>query len=163
MKRTDYCGALRERDIGRIVTVMGWAQNKRDMGGVIFIDLRDREGALQVVFDPKTLGSGFYLAEGSAESVIAVTRPLRGAGRGNLQPQPGHRHHRAGGADSLELLSKAEPLPFSMEDAGLYGRRCGFATVFWICAAPDARKPAFSRQSTAARGGVSERRRALSP
>lgn len=44
MKRTDYCGALREKDVGRAVTVMGWAQNKRDMGGVIFIDVRGPRG-----------------------------------------------------------------------------------------------------------------------
>ena len=46
--------ALR-KDVGRAVTVMGWAQNKRDMGGVIFIDVRDREGTLQVVFDAEKL------------------------------------------------------------------------------------------------------------
>ena len=51
LKRTIYCGALREDAIGRIETVTGWVQTKRDMGGVVFIDLRDREGILQVVFD----------------------------------------------------------------------------------------------------------------
>ena len=54
MKRTGYCGALREKDIGSHAVVMGWAQNKRDMGGVIFLDLRDREGILQVVLDAQT-------------------------------------------------------------------------------------------------------------
>ena len=44
MKRTAYCGALTQADMGRRITVMGWVANKRDMGGVIFLDLRDREG-----------------------------------------------------------------------------------------------------------------------
>ena len=55
MMRTDYCGAFRERDVGRAVAAAGWVQNKRDMGGVIFIDLKDREGTLQVVFDQQYL------------------------------------------------------------------------------------------------------------
>ena len=54
MKRTSYCGALRETNVNQIHTVMGWVQNKRDMGGVIFIDLRDREGILQVVLTAET-------------------------------------------------------------------------------------------------------------
>ena len=44
LKRTVYCGALREKDIGAQATACGWVQTKRDMGGIIFIDLRDREG-----------------------------------------------------------------------------------------------------------------------
>ena len=68
MKRTSYCGALRETNVNQIHTVMGWVQNKRDMGGVIFIDLRDREGILQVVFDGRNLTRGGVRCGGGFKS-----------------------------------------------------------------------------------------------
>ena len=49
MRRTQYCGEFTERYVGQWATATGWVANKRDMGGVIFLDLRDREGVLQVV------------------------------------------------------------------------------------------------------------------
>jgi len=53
LKRTDYCGNLSPSDVGREVVLMGWVQRRRDHGGVIFVDLRDREGIVQVVFNPE--------------------------------------------------------------------------------------------------------------
>src|SRR4030042_4272232 len=52
LKRTDYCGDLRKKDVGREVTLLGWIQRRRDLGGLIFIELRDRQGIVQVVFNP---------------------------------------------------------------------------------------------------------------
>ncbi|MEY4429544.1 MAG: aspartate--tRNA ligase, partial [Pseudomonadota bacterium] len=52
--RTTYCGLVSEALMGQTVTLMGWAHRRRDHGGVIFIDLRDREGLVQVVIDPDT-------------------------------------------------------------------------------------------------------------
>ena len=54
LKRTDYCGSLRLADVGREVTVAGWVQRQRDLGALIFVDLRDRTGLLQLSFDDTT-------------------------------------------------------------------------------------------------------------
>lgn len=63
-KRTDYCGLLSELHVGKDVSVCGWVQTKRDMGGVVFIDLKDREGTLQVVFDLSSMpAEQFHIAE----------------------------------------------------------------------------------------------------
>ncbi len=51
--RTDYCGAIRATDVGREVALWGWVQTRRDHGGLIFIDLRDRDGIVQLVLNPK--------------------------------------------------------------------------------------------------------------
>ena len=79
LKRTSYCGQLGEEQIGRQVTVAGWVQTKRDMGGVIFIDLADREGVLQVVFNAQNLSAEeFSLVEGLRnQSVVEVRGTLR--------------------------------------------------------------------------------------
>ena len=75
MKRTKYCGAFEEADVGMEATAMGWVQSRRDMGGVIFLDLRDREGTLQVVLDRRNLSEEAFLQAESvkAESVVSVT------------------------------------------------------------------------------------------
>lgn len=119
MKRTSYCGALRETNVNQIHTVMGWVQNKRDMGGVIFIDLRDREGILQVVFDGRNLTpEAFSAAEAlKLESVIAVEGPLRIRGEETYNPKLVTGTIELA-AKKLEVLSEAAALPFSMSEAG---------------------------------------------
>ncbi len=118
MKRTDYCGALREKDVGRTITAMGWAQNKRDMGGVIFIDLRDREGTLQVVFDARNLSAEDFTAAEllKVESTIAVTGLLRPRDQETYNPRLETGTIELA-ATKLEVLSVAETLPFQLEDA----------------------------------------------
>lgn len=119
MKRTSYCGALRETNVNQIHTVMGWVQNKRDMGGVIFIDLRDREGILQVVFDGRNLTpAAFAAAEAlKLESVIAVEGPLRIRGEETYNPKLVTGTIELA-AKKLEVLSEVAALPFSMSEAG---------------------------------------------
>ncbi|MBV8680640.1 MAG: aspartate--tRNA ligase, partial [Aquitalea sp.] len=75
--RTDYCGLIDKKYLGQTVTVKGWAHRRRDHGGVIFIDLRDREGLVQVVIDPDT-PEAFKLADSSRnEFVLAITGIVR--------------------------------------------------------------------------------------
>ena len=118
MKRTEYCGLLRESHMGRRLTVMGWAKNKRDMGGVIFIDLRDREGTLQVVLDARNLSpQDFAAAERiRLESVLAVTGIVRVRDKETYNPKLVTGTIEVA-ADSLEILSEADPLPFALEGA----------------------------------------------
>ena len=117
MKRTHYCGELTEEEVGKRVTVCGWVQTTRDMGGVIFIDLRDREGTLQTVFDARLLTEeDFKLAEGVRnQSVVQITGIMRIRDEETYNPRL-----KTGtvelAAESIFLLSEAAPLPFPMED-----------------------------------------------
>jgi aspartyl-tRNA synthetase len=73
LKRTDYCGDLRKKDTGREVTLMGWVQRRRDLGGLIFVELRDRQGIIQVVFNPVLSREAHEKAQSlRSEYVVAV-------------------------------------------------------------------------------------------
>ncbi|MDG2293171.1 MAG: OB-fold nucleic acid binding domain-containing protein, partial [Methylophilaceae bacterium] len=77
MMRTHYCGYVNRELIGQTVTLCGWAHRRRDHGGVIFIDLRDREGMAQIVIDPDTK-EAFAIAESVRnEFVLKVTCKVR--------------------------------------------------------------------------------------
>ena len=98
--RTHYCGAVTAADIGNTVTLCGWAHRRRDHGGVIFIDLRDREGMVQVVIDPDT-PEAFKLAEDvRSEFVLKIDGLVRAASRRHRKPQPADRHDRGADAES---------------------------------------------------------------
>ena len=73
LKRTDYCGTLRLADVGREVTLFGWAQRQRDLGNLIFIDLRDKTGIIQISFNDKTDRAIFEKAQSvRSEYVLAL-------------------------------------------------------------------------------------------
>ena len=87
LSRTHYCGALREDDIGREVVLAGWMHSRRDHGGVIFIDLRDREGVSQIVFNPET-DADLHARAGDVrgEWVLAVKGLVRERPEGTVNP-----------------------------------------------------------------------------
>ena len=96
--RTHYCGQVNEQLAGQEVTVAGWVHRRRDHGGVIFVDLRDREGLLQVVFDPDDPQLFAEAERLRSEFVIQVHGPgARAPGR-HRQREPRLRQGRAAGA-----------------------------------------------------------------
>ena len=115
-KRSIYCGLVTEELVGKEITLHGWVQKRRDHGGVIFIDLRDREGVMQVVFNPQHNQAAFEIADTlRPEYVIEVTGTvaLRGEGLANPNLKTGTMelevHH-------VELLAKAKTPPIYIED-----------------------------------------------
>ena len=87
MKRTHYCGDLSLANDGEIVSICGWIQRRRDHGGLIFIDLRDRTGFVQIVFDPAISGEYFPLAEKARpEYVINATGKVSKRPEGQENP-----------------------------------------------------------------------------
>ena len=84
--RSHYCGHVNRAEIGRTVTVAGWVHRRRDHGGVIFIDLRDREGLLQVVFDPDRAEMFKEAERLRSEYVLAVEGTVRARPQGTVNP-----------------------------------------------------------------------------
>ncbi|MCR5508048.1 MAG: aspartate--tRNA ligase [Lachnospiraceae bacterium] len=115
LKRTHRCTEVTEANIGQEVTVMGWVQRSRNKGGIIFTDLRDRSGILQIIFEDKDIGAeGFDKAyKLRSEFVIAVTgRVEKRAGEANKALKTGTIEIRA---KDLRVLSEAETPPFPIE------------------------------------------------
>jgi len=116
--RSHYCGALRASLIGESVTLCGWAHRRRDHGGVIFIDLRDREGLAQVVFNPERK-EAFALAERvRAEFVLKVTGKVRArpAGTVNAELPTGEVEVVV---HEVEILNASATPPFQIDDDNL--------------------------------------------
>jgi aspartyl-tRNA synthetase len=114
MMRTHYAGGLRASDEGADVALCGWVAHRRDHGGVVFIDLRDREGVVQVVLDPTSPGC----AEAHrlrSEYVIRVEGTVRPRPEGTVNPAMPTGEVEVGVA-RLEVLNEAEPPPFPLDD-----------------------------------------------
>jgi len=93
MKRTHNCGQLRKSDVGNKVTLCGWVDRRRDLGGVIFVDLRDKYGKTQVVFDPTRSADVHKIADTLRnEFVIQATGQVQSRPDGKRQAF--HRSHR---------------------------------------------------------------------
>ena len=113
--RTHYCGEVEESLIGGEVVVCGWVHGRRDHGGVIFLDLRDREGLLQIVFDPDT-PEVFALAEQIRnEYVLKVKGRVRERPAGMINPKLASGRVEVLGLE-LEILNRSETPPFHHEE-----------------------------------------------
>lgn len=118
--RSNYCGELNESFVGQQVEICGWVHRRRDHGGVIFLDLRDREGLAQVVFDPDTV-EAFALAETVRnEFVVKVT--------GLVRPRPDGTSNSGLGTGAIEVLGKqleilnaAATPPFQLDEHASVG------------------------------------------
>jgi len=116
MRRDTRCHELRAADVGRTVTLMGWVASRRDHGGIIFVDLRDRDGITQVAFSPDRMAAAHASAHGlRSEFVIAVRGEVCARPAGTVNPR------MATGAielyaDELVILNTAETPPFPIED-----------------------------------------------
>ena len=111
--RTHYCGQVGESSIGQTVTVAGWAHRRRDHGGVIFVDLRDREGLLQIVFNPDTADVFAKAERVRNEYVLQVTGVVRARPPGTVNP-----NLKSGQVElvcrSLDILNRSEPSAVSI-------------------------------------------------
>src|SRR6266478_1315970 len=113
MRRTHHCNELRPAHIGQTATLAGWVHSRRDLGGLIFIDVRDREGRTQTVFDPPDLSKELFdqAAALRSECVVAVTGKVRARPAGTNNPKITTGEIEIA-ASSLEVLNMAEVLPF---------------------------------------------------
>jgi len=113
--RSHYCGQVTETLLDQDVILCGWAHRRRDHGGVIFIDLRDREGLVQVVIDPDTPDAFASAERVRNEYVLRITGRVRHRPAGTENP-----HLTTGAVEvlarDLEILNRAEPLPFQLDD-----------------------------------------------
>ncbi|MDB6053275.1 MAG: aspartate--tRNA ligase, partial [Verrucomicrobiales bacterium] len=117
MKRTHHCNQLRPANIGQTVTLSGWVHSRRDLGGLIFIDIRDREGRTQTVFDPSNLPAELFTTASGlrSECVVSVTGPVRQRPEGtNNGKIPTGEVEIA--VTALEVLNMAAVLPFPVDD-----------------------------------------------
>jgi len=115
VKRTHSCGQLTKADIGQTVVLFGWVQNRRDHGGAVFIDLRDREGLTQVVFEPDIEKSAHELA-GTLRLEFCVGIRGKVVSRGaNVNPKMKTGEIEVKATD-LQVFNRSEPVPFQVED-----------------------------------------------
>ena len=115
LKRSYRCAEVSEAHIGQTITVMGWVQKSRNKGGIIFVDLRDRSGILQLIFEENDCGAVYFAKAEKlrSEFVVAVTGTVeKRSGAANTQLKTGTIEVRA---ESLRILSESETPPFPIE------------------------------------------------
>src|SRR6266581_3552900 len=117
MKRTHHCNELRPAHVGQVVNLAGWVHSRRDLGGLIFIDVRDREGRTQTVFDPSDLPKEIFerAAALRSECVVSITGKVRPRPAGTNNPKIATGEIEVASTE-LELLNSADVLPFPVDD-----------------------------------------------
>ena len=113
--RSHYCGQVNETLIGQTVTVAGWVHRRRDHGGVIFIDLRDRDGLLQIVFDPDAAAMFAEAERVRSEFVLSVIGQVRKRPEGTANTSLGSGQVELL-AQALTVLNRSEALPFQLDE-----------------------------------------------
>ena len=113
--RTHYCGQITANLVGQVVTVAGWVHRRRDHGGVIFVDLRDREGLVQIVCNPDAAEVFANAEKLRNEFVVRITGTVRArpAGTTNANLATGQVEIVA---TEVEILNRADPLPFQLDE-----------------------------------------------
>lgn len=115
-QRTIYCGLVSEQQLEQTVTLKGWVEKRRDLGGVIFIDLRDREGIVQIVFNPEINKEAWEIADKCrSEYVIEVTGEVRRRGENAVNPKMATGEFEVI-ASEIVILNQAKTPPFQIED-----------------------------------------------
>ncbi|MBT3409910.1 MAG: aspartate--tRNA ligase [Halieaceae bacterium] len=113
--RTHYCGVLNTANIDETVTICGWVDRRRDHGGGIFLDMRDREGIVQVVFDPDTEEHFERADRVRSEYVLKITGRVRARGEGTVNPAMATGEIEVLGKE-LEILNTAATPPFQLDE-----------------------------------------------
>jgi aspartyl-tRNA synthetase len=114
-KRSHMCGVLREHDVGQEVVLMGWVQGYRDLGGAVFLDLRDREGIVQVVFDASSHREAHAIADRARlEWVVGVVGTVRSRGDNRNDKLPTGAIEVEG--SYIQVFNRSETPPFPIED-----------------------------------------------
>lgn len=114
--RTHYCAQINEEHIGEVVTVAGWVSSRRDHGGLIFIDLRDKDEVVQLVCDPADNAEAHHLAEGIRDQFVLIASGkvrARGEGLENPRLKTGRVEIVV---DSLTIENHSKPMPFELHD-----------------------------------------------
>jgi aspartyl-tRNA synthetase len=113
--RSHYCGQLRDANVGDEVSLCGWVHRRRDHGGVIFLDLRDHQGIVQVVFDPDTAASFTLADQVRNEYVLNIKGKVRHRDAAAVNPKMGTGTIEVLGKE-LVILNKADTPPFQLDD-----------------------------------------------
>ena len=115
-RRTVYCGRVSDEYLDQKVTLKGWVQKRRDLGGLIFIDLRDREGVVQVVFNPEESKTAWEVADQCrSEFVVEITGTVIRRDPGAVNKKMATGDYEVKG-EAITILNSAKTPPFSIED-----------------------------------------------